>query len=122
MRGFAVMSRSTFSSVLLTFLLIFRKKQAFSPECCGEETFRLVFSGREIILGQESGYARDAGADTFYEVHPGEHLEDERISGAEAVTEVCSNIGPAIRNTYANDQYDGPYDSNTFTGTIPIFS
>ena len=81
-----------------------------------------LFHGIHLSFEDKSGYARDAGADTFYEVHPGEHLEDERISGADAVTEVCSNIGPAIRNTYANDQYDGPSDSNTFTGTIPIFS
>ena len=85
--------RSFYRTFYRTVVRLFGRSGLLFPECSGKDPLRFIVSERETILGQESGYARDVCADTFDKVHPGEHLEDERIPGAAAVTEVCCDIG-----------------------------
>jgi hypothetical protein len=64
---------------------LFGRRSLLFPEYCGKEAFGLVFGRRESVFREDAGDPWDAGADALDKVHPSEHPENERVSGAAAV-------------------------------------
>ena len=85
--------RTFYRTFSRTVVRLFGRRSLLFPEYCGKEAFGLVFGRRESVFRKDTGDTWDTCADALDKVHPSEHPENERVSGATAVAEVCCDIG-----------------------------